>query len=72
MSDLTEAIERIRRKYPPQREKPRPTDYELRMQYQESESFRTYVNKYCIKHDKSLDEAIRDMIVIEVAKEVQE
>lgn len=40
----------------------KPTDYELRMQYQQSRILRAYVSKYCVKYGKSLDETIRDMI----------
>lgn len=36
--------------------------------YENSQDFRSYVDKYCLKHGKTVEEALQDAIVIEYGK----
>ena len=40
----------------------------MRKLYDRNEDFKRYVDKYCFKHGKTVDEAVEDYIVIEYGK----
>lgn len=38
--------------------------------YDENETFRTYVNKYALKHDLSLNRALQHKIIVDYANDI--
>lgn len=48
------------------------TTDELYTQYKTDEDLKSYVDKYCAKHDKNMYEAFRDLMIKEAAKDYKE
>ncbi len=44
----------------------------MRKLYDRNEDFKRYVDRYCFKHGKTVDEAVKDYIVIEYGKACKE
>lgn len=44
----------------------------MREEYEVNKDFREYVDKYCRKHGKSVEEALRDVLVAGVGEQYRE
>lgn len=40
------------------------TELAIKSEYENNQDFKDYVDKYCIKHNKSVDDALQDLLVI--------